>query len=1106
MPLFALSLLGTFNLTQDENPVGGFGSDKVRALLAYLAVQTEQPHRREKLAALLWSEQSEARARASLSQAIYNLHQLLGQDYLKVTSKSIQIQPNNLLWVDVNEFENLLFGCSAHIPRRSSTCPACMYNLEQAARLYRGNFLEGLTLRHEEEFEAWTAIEREYLCREVLRALCELAVSYELLGDLAAAMTYAQRAVKIDPLDEGAQRLLLRLLVLSGEQNAALAHYDKFRNRLVKEMGVEPEPETQVLYNQIRSQQKDSLLSPGNLPTSPTPFIGRISELTTLRGMLRDSANRLISVVGPGGCGKTRLALEAARGLQDHFTHGVYFISLSAHLPGNPLWPVLADVMHLRMREKHDPEQQILDYLQAKNILLIFDSFETVLDKAAWLDKLLQYAPYLTALVTSRVYLEISAEQIFTLGGMSVPELGEIDRAEKFDAVQLLVSFLHQRKPGFALDNNSRIAAIRICQILQGFPLGLLLASAWAGFYSLEEIASQIESNLDFLEVNWSNLPERQRSLRATFDYSWKLLEENEQAAFSALCIFRGEFTRQAAQSVSEANPQEMRRLLDKSLVMLRDGDWYAIHALLRQYGMEKLSLLPSVSQVVSQRYSSYYLEKLEQWEAGLKGSQHAETLAIMNLIFNDLRSAWEWACHQVDVDRLSHGLEGLCLYYELSARFKEGMSACQVAADCMAELNSTQISILQARLHIWQSCFCRLLGELETAQRLRDKGSEIANRLAASGMDTRSVQAFVYLESGKALFAADLKLAREQLLHSVDLYRIIDDPYRLAISLGALGEILQHSGYYTEAIEPLTECIAIRRASGDLRGLAHALTSLAFTYVRTGQFEKCISLLDESLAIIQSIGDKVSMADELLSKGRLMIWQGRLEESCPPLEQCLPLYYDLGDQFNYTFGSAILVLAKMLSGRYEDVKSITQKIIEIGQKNDYLREIALSHWILCGTALAEGHIQEAVDEVQKCVDLYRKTGHQDELGWALSVMANVYTTQGQVEMANIALVEALQIAANTNANHAIMHALASTALILAREGKVGKALELYAMVKEDPIWEVSPWMERVVGQHIAAASAGLSPEVIAAAREQGRQGDHLAAIKEMLEEFSSRC
>jgi predicted ATPase/DNA-binding SARP family transcriptional activator len=1105
MPRFSLSLLGTFNLTRDENPVGGFGSDKVRALLAYLAVQPEQPHRREKLAALLWSEQSEERARANLSQALYNLHQLLGQDCLKVTSQTIQIQPIDLK-VDVIEFERLLSGCSTHFLRRSSTCPACIQNVEQAVRRYRGNFLEGLTLRREDEFEEWTASERENLCRKVLKALLELAVSYELRGDLTSALPYAQRAAGLDLYNEEAQRLLLRLLALSGEHNAARAQYERLRQQLAQVMGVEPEPETQALYNQLYAQLKGVPLPPSHLPTSLNPFIGRQSELTKLRGMLRESANRLISLVGPGGCGKTRLALEAARGLQEHFTHGVYFISLSDHLPDNPLWPVLADAMHLQMREKLDPEQQIRDYLHAKSILLIFDSFETALEKAVWLDELLQYSPQLTALVTSRICLEISGEQIFTLGGMSVPELGEIERAEQFDAVQLLVSFIRHRQPGFALNNSSRNAVQRICHLLQGYPLGLLLASAWVGFYSLEEIASQIESNLDFLSVNWSNLPERQRSLRATFDYSWKLLEENEKAVFRALCIFRGEFTRQAAQGVSEANPQEIRCLLDKSLVMLREGEWYAIHALLRQYGLEKLSMLPPASQAVSQRYSAYYLEKLEQWEAGLKGSQQEGTLAMMNSQMNDLRSAWDWACQQGEIDHLDHGLEGFCLYYELSARFKEGKSACLVAADSLDAVNTPQSDFLKARLYTWQSCFCRLLGEPEPAGQLRGKSLEIANHLAASGMDASPVLAFIYFEAGEALFAADLKLAREQLQRSVELYRKNSDHYRLARSLGALGINLQHSGSYTEAIEPLTECIATRRAFGDRRGLAKALANLAFTYIRIGQFEKCASLLDESQAIAQSIGDTASIADELMWMARLLIWQGRFEDSFPLIERLLPLYYDLGDRFNCTFGYMILGLAKMLAGKYEPVNSLTQKILEIGEKNGFIREIALSHWILGGTALAEGRVQEAFVEVQKCVDLYRKTGHQDELGWALSVLANIYFIQGQNQRANIALVEALQIAANTKANHAIMHALATTALILAHEGQVVKALELYARVKEDPIWNVSPWMERVVGQHIVAASAELSQEVITAAREQGRQRDHLATINEMLVEFSYRC
>jgi tetratricopeptide (TPR) repeat protein len=194
-----------------------------------------------------------------------------------------------------------------------------------------------------------------------------------------------------------------------------------------------------------------------------------------------------------------------------------------------------------------------------------------------------------------------------------------------------------------------------------------------------------------------------------------------------------------------------------------------------------------------------------------------------------------------------------------------------------------------------------------------------------------------------------------------------------------------------------------------------------------------------------------------------------------------------------------------MLGGKYEQVKYYTQMALELAQENGLGREIALSHWILGGTALAEGEIQDAHDLVQESVNLYRHVGHQDELGWALSVLANIQTTLGQTEEAMIAITEALQVAVKTRAHHTFKHSLAAMALILTKEGRAVQAMELYTLVLDDPIWKVSPWMEKVVGQHVTAASASLPEEVVEDARQRGRQRDMFATVQELLEECTGR-
>ena len=256
---------------------------------------------------------------------------------------------------------------------------------------------------------------------------------------------------------------------------------------------------------------------------------------------------------------------------------------------------------------------------------------------------------------------------------------------------------------------------------------------------------------------------------------------------------------------------------------------------------------------------------------------------------------------------------------------------------------------------------------------------------------------------------------------------------------------------------------------------------------------------------INQSIGDKASMADGLMWMGRLLVWQGQFEESFRLLQQSLPLYQDLGDRYNSTFVYLVIGLGKMLHGKYEQVEHYSQMALVLAQENGLGRENALSHFILGGTAFAQGKIQEAYDLVQESVNLYRQVGHQDELGWALAVLVNIQYTLGLPQSANISLVEALQIAVKTRAHHALKHSLAAMASILAREGRAVQAVELYALVLDDPIWSVSPWMEKVVGQYVVCRLGQPPRRGIEAARQRGRQRDMLITAQEWLEQCTAR-
>ena len=403
MAHLSISLLGTFTVTLDGREARGFNSDKTRALLAYLALEGVRPQRREVLAALLWPEQPGERARGSLSQSLYNLRKTLKErearePFLITTPQTVAFNPDCGCWLDVRRFDDLLSACERHAHPRPETCPECGVRLGQAAALYRGDFLEGFSISGAYEFDEWLMLQRERTCQNALIALASLAAYHEWSGETVRALDYARRAVRLDSLWETGQRGLMRLLALSGQREAALEVFTGYRKRLMNELGVEPEGKTRSLYERLcRERDQPPVLD--DLPAHLTPFVGRQGELVELGALLCDSDTRLVTVLGEGGSGKSRLALQAAQGLRYHFPDGVYLVPLSALGSEEGLAPAVAEALGFTFREGADPETQLADYLRAKQLLLILDSFEVVLGGARWLSELLRAAPQVKALV-----------------------------------------------------------------------------------------------------------------------------------------------------------------------------------------------------------------------------------------------------------------------------------------------------------------------------------------------------------------------------------------------------------------------------------------------------------------------------------------------------------------------------------------------------------------------------------------------------------------------------------------------------------------------------------------------------------------------------------
>ena len=510
MAHLAISLLGPFQATLEGLPVTTFKYDKVRALLAYLAVESEFAHEREALLGLLWPDLPEDAARNNLRQTLLTLREAIGDrtaqpPFLLASRATLQFNPAADYSLDVKTFLELLNSCTRHLHANPLTCRACAGRRQAAVDLYNGDFLTEFFLPDSDSFEEWALVKREWLHRQMVETLSQLVAYHERRGNYGETLRYAGRQIMLDPWREETHRQLMRLYVLNGERSAALAQYENCCNMLQQELGVEPEAATTTLYEQIRDATESTFMPATqlalpaarrhNLPPVATPFIGREQELAAIARLLNENECRLLTLTGAGGVGKTRLALQVAIEQVDSFVDGVFYIPLVVLATPELLANMLLTSLHLDASSANDAKSALISNLRDKEMLLVLDNFEHLLPGAELLGDLLTAAPQVIMLVTSRERLNIQHEWLFTVEGLPVPT-GAMDsttlaRLAENDAVQLFVQSAQRLYPEFELSETNGASVARICQLAAGMPLAIELAATWVRLLTCQEIVQE---------------------------------------------------------------------------------------------------------------------------------------------------------------------------------------------------------------------------------------------------------------------------------------------------------------------------------------------------------------------------------------------------------------------------------------------------------------------------------------------------------------------------------------------------------------------------------------------------------------------------------------
>ncbi|MEZ4735668.1 MAG: BTAD domain-containing putative transcriptional regulator [Caldilineaceae bacterium] len=989
--LLKVSLLGAPQMSLDDTPVTGFITRKAEALFFYLVV-TGRAHRRSALAALLWPDVAEQRAKKNLRDLLPSLRRLVGE-HLIITRDTIAFNQAAPYWVDVDVLQTNL----KHVTTATS-----IEAIRTATNLYRGEFLEGFHVREAPLFEEWLLVERAYLRELQMQGLHTLADRYMAAQDYRAALVVTQRLLAIEPWHEQAHRQQMLCLAYSGRTNEALAQYVACRQLLADELGLEPMAETTLLYEQIRggafpavNQKVERLLPngeqtpafhpplrpafvppPHNLPRQLTPFVGRTLEVAAISAKLQQADCVWLTLVGEGGVGKTRLAVKVGEALLSHFSDGVWFIPLLDIVPGDELPEQLAatigKVLQLSFAGAEPLLPQVVQQLREKQLLLIFDNFEHLSlnsrgnSGAAAIYHLIQSTRQVKVFITSRHRLNYQAEHLFVLDGLPLPDEEEVAQWEEgrlpvadllaYDGVALFVQRAGQNAAQFSLNEENAAAILRICRLVEGLPLGIELAATLVQRYTCTQIAAMLEQTYTTLTAPFHDLPMRHHSLQATLAYSWQLLSPAEAAILAQCAIFHDSFTFAAATAVTGATPAQLQRLKAQMLLHQIGPERYVMHGLMRQYALEQLRAIPVVEAEARDRHSLYFVEFLQSQERQLPPNGSA--IAAMRDELGNICVSWDWAIQQGNFMVLRQLLPSLVHIYALAGSHHEIATRLQQS---VATLQSRFAAQLQITTEL-QALMAQLLLE----------------------------QAYFYITTTRVDAAKPLIQQALPLAHtSADLCLAMTAHQRWGDVAWAQGEYAQHRTAYEQAL-------ALAQRGGCRQSEVHCLSNLGMNDDMRGEYSSAIRCYETALALTRQLGDRQKENVIYNNLGVSSVLLGDFSQALAYYEETLQLSRQLGDQEGSGFANLNFGLLLNRLGDWERAQWYGERALKIFRM---IGERRLEARALAQMSLTLHHLGETADAAGYCqhaLHMARQGGYQAVQAEALTVWGQILVDRRQ--------------------------------------------------------------------------------------------------------------
>lgn len=667
-----------------------------------------------------------------------------------------------------------------------------------------------------------------------------------------------------------------------------------------------------------------------NLPAQPNRFIGRVKELHELTDLLADPECRLVTLVGPGGTGKTRLSIEVARNVGADFADGVHFVPLDTVPSADFLVPAIADAIGFTLRGQDQPRIQLLGHLATTEALLVLDNFEHVVEGAGLVSELLAGCPGLKLIVTTREALALSEEWVFPVPGLRIPvdEMG--GDLEEYDAVRLFVE--RAKRVNHAYDPEPDWPHIvRLCRTVQGLPLAIELAATWIKTVPCAQIVAEIEKSVDFLGTRMRNVPERHRTMRAVFDESWRLLTDDERDVFARLSVMRGSFDGGAASQVAGASLQTLSALVDKSLVRpLSDQGRYRVHELLRQYAAERLEAEPDELADVKATHCEHYIRVFA--EAGRLGNagKQLEMAATLSREIDNLRSAWEFAVEAADTEKIHIATQPFALYYQIVGRYHEVAAMLERAARALQDQPLTgQVALTLSLVLAHLGWFDMRLGRLDQSQSSFEIARDVLGQAglppdhsfasdpnvglglmatirgdypeaadygqkaldtANSNDNPHNREIALYVLARAAILEGRYEDARGFAERAYDTAQQLNDRWFMAYCVLERGNVAAALGDNAAARRFYQETYDLRDEFDDQEGKAIALVKLGEVAIAEEAFETARERFRESIGVYEEIHDKGGLAGACRGMARASLALGELDDARAHLARAISL------------------------------------------------------------------------------------------------------------------------------------------------------------------------------------------------------------------------